>query len=109
MQRGILEKQVAQQLIGHLRVDQRAGLEVFVQRGLALEHQQHADALTRHDLAGLHGGVDGALLDRGGGFGGKQVEMQLRADPLERAAQLGLEDDDEGDRADLKDLVEQPI
>ena len=35
--------------------------------------------------------------------------MQLCADPLERAAQLGLEDDDEGDRADLKDLVEQPI
>ena len=109
MQGGIFEKQVAQQLLGQLRVDDGAGLKVFVERRLALEHEQHADALARHDLAGLHGGVDGALLDRGGGFGGKQVEMQLRADPLERAAQLRLEDDDERDRADLKDLVEQPV
>ena len=34
---------------------------------------------------------------------------RLDGDSLERAAQLGLENDDEGDRADLKDLVEQPI
>ena len=109
MQGGIFEKQVAQQLLGQLRVDDGAGFKVFVERRLAFKHEQHADALARHDLAGLHGGVDGALLDRGSGLGGKQVEMQLCADPLERAAQLGLEDDDEGDRADLKDLVEQPI
>ena len=37
------------------------------------------------------------------------MEMQLRADTLERAAKLRLEHEDERDRADLKDLVEQPI
>ena len=71
--------------------------------------EKETDTLTRHDLAGLHRGGDGALLGGRARFGREQMEMQLRADPLERAAQLGLEDDDEGDRADLKDLVEQPI
>ena len=41
---------------------------------------------------------------------GDEVEMFLaHADHLQEAPQLGLEDDDEGDRADLKDLVEQPV
>ena len=48
--------------LGQLRVDDGAGFKVFVERRLAFEHEQHADALARQDLAGLHGAVDGALL-----------------------------------------------
>ena len=80
MQGRIFEKQVAQQLLGQLRVDDGAGFKVFVERRLAFEHEQHADALARHELAGLHGGVDGALLEGGGGLGGRQGERRLCAD-----------------------------
>ena len=110
VQRGILEKQVAQQLIGHLRVDQRAGLEVFVQRGLALEHQQHADALTRHDLAGLHRRLDGAGLRAAvGGRVGKAQQDILSAEAPQHAPKLRLEHDDQRNHADLDDLCEDPV
>ena len=105
----VFKEEIAQQLLGQLCVDDGAGLEILVERRFALENQQDADTLTRHDLAGLHRGGDGALLGGRARFGREQMEMQLRADTLKRAAKLRLEHDDERDCADLKDLVEQPV
>ena len=74
-----------------------------------LKYEQNADAFTRHDLAGLHRGGNGALFDGSACLGREQMEMQLRADTLECTAKFRLEHDDERDRADLEDLVEQPV
>ena len=74
-----------------------------------LKYEQNADAFTRHDLAGLHRGGNGALFDGGACLGREQMEMQLRADTLECTAKFRPEHDDERDRADLEDLVEQPV
>ena len=109
MERRLGEKQVAQQLRGDAGIHDGAALLVFQQRDGALEDDKHARALLGHDLAGLHRGGDGALLGGRARFGREQMEMQLRADTLKRAAKLRLEHDDERDRADLKDLVEQPV
>ena len=65
VQRRVFKEEIAQQLLGQLRVDDGAGLEILVERRFALEKSADADTLTRHDLAGLHCGGDGAL------FGGR--------------------------------------
>ena len=109
VQRRVFKEKVAQQLLRQLCVNNGAGLEIVVKRRLALKYEQNADAFTRHDLAGLHRGGNGALFDGGACLGREQMEMQLRADTLECTAKFRLEHDDERDRADLEDLVEQPV
>ena len=102
----------AQQVGRHVAVDHHAGLGHLLEPGLALEHDERALAVGRQ--LGRRAGDLGRDVDGGARLGRRQ-EPAERPDPpdaLERAAQLGLEDDDEGeqadDRAGLEDLGQQP-
>ena len=101
MQRRVLEKQVPQQLVGDLRVDDRAGLEILVERHAPLKNQKRADLLLRHDLAGRDGRFDRLLLGRGRAAAADEVREESAAKALEHPPQLRLEHDDERNHADL--------
>ena len=102
----------AEQIGADVGVEHHAGLRDLLEAGLALEHDQRAVAVGRQqrrrpgDL--VRDVVDGPLLGRRE----EPVERPDPADPLERAAKLRLEDDDEGEQADdgegLEDLGEEP-
>ena len=102
----------AQQVGRHVAVDHHAGLGHLLEPGLALEHDEGALADRRQ--LGRRAGDLGRDVDGGPRIGRRQepAERPDAADPLERAAQLGLEDDDEGedadDRAGLHDLGQEP-
>ena len=101
----------AQQVGRHVAVDHHAGLGDLLEAGLALEHDQRALAVGGEP--GRRAGDLGRDVDRGARFGRRQepAEGADPADPLERAAQLGLEDDHEREQADdgagLQDLGQQ--
>ena len=92
-------------------VDHHAGLGDLLEAGVALEHDQRAVAVGREQRGGvgdLVGDVlDGALLGRRE----EPVERPDPADPLERPAQLRLEDDDQREQPDdgarLEDLGQE--
>jgi len=103
------EKQVAQQLLRHAGVDQRAGLEVFLKRGVALKNQQDADLLFGHDLTGVDRGRNGCFLRAAVGGRVDQTEERPSADFLQSTPELRLEHDHQRDDAQLEDLVEDPV
>ena len=109
MQRRVLEKQVPQQLIRDLGVDDRAGLEIFVKRHAALEDQKRADLFLRHDLARSDGRLDCLLFGRSRAAAANQVREESAAKALEHPPQLRLEHDDERNDANLQNLTENPV
>ena len=102
----------AQQIDTDLRVDHDARLGDLLETRIPFEHDQGAIPIGREQRrrpGNLVGdALDGPLLRRRE----EPVERPDAADPLERPAELGLEDHDEGEQADdregLEDLGEQP-
>ena len=109
VQRRVLEKQVPQQLIRDLGVDDRAGLEIFVKRHATLEDQKRADLFLRHDLARSDGRLDCLLFGRSRAAAADQVREESAAKALEHPPQLRLEHDDERNDANLQNLAENPV
>ncbi len=98
---GVLgEKIVRMQVRRDVRVDHDARLGHLLEAGVPLEDDERAVAVGREQRGGvgdLVGDVlDGALLGRRE----EPVERPDPPDPLERAAQLGLEDDDQREQPD---------
>ena len=104
-------KIVHRQLVRQVGVDHHAGLGDLLEAGLALQHDQGAVAVARQHAGGL-GDLVGHVLDAALGRGGEQpADGAHPADPLQRAAQLRLEDhhqrEQAHDGAGLEDLGEQ--
>ena len=112
MERRAAGEDRAQEVGRDVAVDHHAGLGDLLEPGLPFHDDQRAVPVARQ--SGRRRGhlvgdpLDGAQL-RPGMQPGERTDT---ADPVERAPQLGLEDDDEGeqrhDRAALEDLAEQP-
>ena len=109
VQRCLCEEDIAQQLGGDLRINHRAGLLILHQRGIPLEHNQHARALFGHCLTGGNRLGDHAvdfpllLLHR------DHLTQGLASDFFQHTPQLRLEHNDQRDQTDFQDLVEQVI
>ena len=111
VERGPRREDRPEQVGRDVGVDHDAGLGDLLEAGVALEDDERAVAVGREQRRGvgdLVGDVlDGALLSRRQ----EPVERADAADPLERAAQLGLEDDDEREQPDdgagLEDLGQE--
>ena len=94
------EKIVRMQVGRHVAVDHHAALGDLLETGLALEHDERPVAVGGQVGGGL-GDLVGDVPD--GPRIGRRQQPGEGADPpdaIERAADLGLEDDDEGEQAD---------
>ena len=108
MQRRIGNKNIAQQLFAHDRVQINARVAVFRQTHRPFEGDQRADLLFAHPFAGEHHFIDHAhpffIIDDGG-----TADEATAAEPFERFAQFRLEHDRQRDDEYRHRLFQQPI
>ena len=111
MQRRFIEEDIPDQKRGDFRVDDRAGADDIAELGAALEHDQRAGFGGRQGLCRIAElGQLGAEALRGGAVEAALDALnRLAAHFFEHAAQLGLEHDDERDKADVDDAFQNII
>ena len=108
VQRGPRREDRAQEVRREVAVDHHAGLGHLLEPGLALDDDEGAMALGRQGGGGARHLVRDVL---GDARVDRRQQPRERADPadaLKGAAQLGLEDDDEGEQADDGAALQDP-
>ena len=115
VERGVLEKQVHDEAPADRRVDLVAGADDVLEVVAVGEDHQGAGLVVGHGAAGFGDFVHGGGVKLGGTaaqdaveeFAAAGAEFHLAADPEEEMADFGLEDDDEGEHADVHEGAEQ--
>ncbi len=89
-------------------MDHHAGLGDLLESGLALEDDERAVALGGQPAAARATSAATCSTARDSAGESSQRERADPTDPLERPAQLRLEDDDQGEQADDRAGLEDP-
>ena len=106
---GIGKEDIADQLLGNTAVNHRTGLEILLQDAVSGKDDQRADSGFAHCLTGRNrlGNHRDHLLLR---LLGAQELLQLHtAQVIQHSAQLRLEQNDQGQKADRQKLIEDKV
>src|SRR5436190_1132779 len=93
------------QLLGDLRVEARADLDVLVQPDLVLQHDEGPDPAGGHGSHALHQLLDRLALRDAVGGGEERARAHLR----ERAPDVVLEDDEDEDERPAEQVLEEHV
>ena len=106
VKRRLGEENIADQLLGNLPVDGRAGFHIVIQSGFSGKNDQRPHLFPAHTLAGSNGLGNHIVHFRHGTHGPEEPPQPDGTQVVQHPPQLRLEEDDQRQQSDGQELIQ---